>query len=172
MTQPTRSENKIKVHFGMKDYYEFFQKKYTNPKITKLLYNKIVSAANKEIVEIILNKSMDYKIPYLSSVITIRKDKRTPRIVDGKVVNPAPVDWVTTNKLWANDEDAKNKKILVKHLNTHTMGFVFRIYMKKFGSSFKNRTVYKFKPSRHFSRGLSARIKDDKKDKFDTYLLY
>lgn len=172
MTQQIRSKNKIKVHYGMKDYYDFYQETYNNPKITKALYNKIISAANKEIIELVLNQNIDYKLPHLGSVLTIRKDKRVPKIKDGKVINPAPVDWVTTKKLWADDEEAKEKKILVKHLNLHTSGYVFRIYMKKFGSSFRNRTVYKFKPSRNFARSLSDRIKDDNKDKFDTYLLY
>lgn len=168
----TRGKNKIKADYGMKDYYDFYQKKYDNPKIDKSMYNKVISAANNAIMDMMLNDGLEYKIPYIGTVLTIRKDKRTPKIVDGKVVNNSPVDWVTTKKLWEKDPDAKEKRILVKYLNHHTSGFVFRIYMKKFGSSFKNRTVYKFEPSRKFKRALSARIKDDNKDKFDTYLLY
>lgn len=167
-----RSKNKIKVDYGMKDYYEFYQETYDNPKITKATYNKVISATNAAIINMMLDEGMDYKLPHLNSSLTIRKDKRTPKIVDGKVVNTSPVDWVTTKKLWEKDAEAKEKKILVKYLNHHTSGYVFRIYMKKFGSSFKNRTVYKFEPSRKFKRALSARIKDEDKDKFDTYLLY
>jgi hypothetical protein len=172
MMQQARGKSKVRADFGMTDYYDFYQEKYDTPEISRSLYNKIISDANESIIDRLLNKGMDYTLPHLSSVLTIRKDKRKPKIVDGKVVNNAPVDWVTTKKLWENDKEAKEKKILVKYLNTHTSGYVFRIYMKKFGSSFKHRTVYKFQPSRKFRRDLSARIKDDNKDKFDTYLLY
>lgn len=172
MTQTTRSKNKIKVDYGMKDYYEYYKDTYTESSVSKSTYNKIISAANDAIIELMLETGIDYKLPHLGTTITIRKDKRVPKIVDGKVINTSPIDWVTTKKLWEQDPDAKEKKILVKYLNHHTSGFVFRIYMKKFGSAFKNRTVYKFEPSRKFKRSLSARIKDDNKDKFDTYLLY
>jgi len=171
MMQMIRSNNKIKVHFGMRDYYSFYKKKYKK-NLSSKLYNKIITDANREILELILNEGLEYKLPYLSSTLTIRKDKRIPRIVDGKVINTSPVDWVTTKTLWESDAQAKEKKILVKYLNNHTSGYVFRIFMKKFGSSFNNRSVYKFEPSRKFKRGLSDRIKDDNKDKFDTYLLY
>jgi hypothetical protein len=172
MMRMIRSSNKIKVDFGMKDYYEYYQETYDKPKVNKLTYNKIISDANSAILDLILDEGLDYKIPHLNSELTVRKDKRTPKIVDGKVVNPSPIDWVTTKKLWENDPDAREKKILVKYLNHHTAGYVFRIYMKKFGSSFKNRSVYKFEASRKFKRALSSRIKDDNKDKYDTYLLY
>lgn len=167
-----RSCNKIKVDFGMKDYYLFYKSQNEDTAVSKLVYNKIISEANQQILNLILDEGLEYKVPHLGTSLIIRKDKRVPRIVDGKVINPTPVDWVTTKKLWEKDADAKEKKILVKYLNHHTSGYVFRIYMKKFGSSFKNRTVYKFEASRKFKRALSARIKDDTKDKYDTYLLY
>lgn len=167
-----RSSNKVKVDFGMTDYYKFYKERYKESKVSRLTYNKIITEANAAIIELVLNKGIEYKLPSLSTVLTVRKDKRVSKIIDGKVVNPTPIDWATTKKLWEQDEDAKTKKILVKYLNHHSSGYVFRIYMKKFGSSFKNRSVYKFQASRRFKRALGARIKDDNKDKYDTYLLY
>ena len=42
--------------------------------------------------------------------------------------------------------------------------------IKQYNRKYKG--VYKFKPSRNFSRGLAERINDDSKDKFDCYLLH
>lgn len=172
MTQPNRSKNKIKTDYGMKDYYKFYKEQYPDSKVTRAKYNKIISLVNEGIIEMMLNEGLEYKFPHINSTLIIRKDKRKPTIKDGKVINPSPVDWVKTKKLWQDEPDTKEKKILVRHTNSHTSGYVFRIYMKKFGATIKNRSLYKFKPARKFARALGDRIKDDNKDKFDTYLLY
>lgn len=171
MKPPKRGKNKIPTDYGMKDYYEFYAEKY-NSDIPRTKYNKIISEINQGIIDMMLNEGFEFKIPYINSTVMIKKDKRTPRIVNGKVINPSPVDWVTTRKLWESDEEAAEKKILVRYVNSHTSGYVFRIYLKKFGATFKNRSIYKFKASRKFQRELTARIKDENKDRFDTFLLY
>jgi hypothetical protein len=172
MMQPARTKNKITSDYGMKDYYKYYKETNPSSEVTRVKYNKIISQINEEIINMMLNESFEYKLPHINATLTIRKDKRKPTIKDGKVVNSSPVDWVTTKKLWEEDPETKEKGLLVRYLNTHTAGYVFRIYLKKFGASIKNRSYYKFKPSRKFQRALSARIKDDNKDKFDTYLLY
>lgn len=167
-----RSKNRIKVDYGMPDYYNYFIRENTDITISKVKYNKIISEVNKGIIDLVLNEALEYKIPYIGTTLIIKKDKRKPTIKDGKVVNTAPVDWVTTRKLWEELPETKEKKLLVRYSNKHTSGYVFRIYFKKFGSHLKNRSLYKFEASRYFKRALSARIKDDDKDKFDAYLLY
>lgn len=166
-----RGKKKIQSDYGMNDYYLFYKNTYDS-EITKAVFNKVVTQFNEKLIDLILNESFEYTLPHLGLSLTIRKDKRSPKLVNGKVVNNAPVDWVLTKKLWANNEEAKQNKVLVRYLNNHTNGYVFRIYCKKFGAQLKNRSIYKFKPSRKFQRSLSARIKDLTKDKFETYLLY
>lgn len=167
-----RGNNNIIADYGMKDYYKFYKEQYPDSKITKFQYNKIVGEINLQIIELMLNEGFEYKLPHINSTLIIRKDKRKPTIKNGKVINNSPVDWVTTKKLWEEDPETKERKILVRFTNSHTSGYVFRIYMKKFGATIKNRSYYKYKPSRRFQRALTDRIKDDDKDKFDTYLLY
>lgn len=173
MTEQTkRTEGKIPTDYGMKDYYKFFSNTYGKDIVSAAKFNKIISEVNLAIIEMMLNEGFEYKMPYINTTLMIKKDKRTSKIKDGKVVNNAPVDWPTTKKLWAMDEEAKEKKLIVRYLNNHTSGYVFRIYLKKFGCTLYNRSIFKFKAVRKFQRALSARIKDDNKDKFDTYLLY
>ena len=92
--------------------------------------------------------------------------------MNGKLVNTAPVDWVVTNKLWNEDEEAREKKLLVRFSNSHTSKFIFRVFFKKYYLSFLNKKYYSFKTSRGFQRLLAKRIKDEDKEQYDSYLLY
>lgn len=171
METTKRGSKKIKTHYGMPDYYKYYINKY-DVEVSRKIYNDIVGDFNKKIIDIILNKSEEYRLPVLGLTLSIKKEKRVPRIKDGKLYLTAPVDWVTTKKLWISDSEAKDKKILVRYSNYHTSGYVFRVFMQKFGVRLKNRSVYKFRTSRYFQRSLGRRINDTKKDKFDCYLLY
>lgn len=166
-----RTEGKIKSHFGMSDYYRYY-KKNSNNSINYNTYSNIISDFNQLIIDEILNNSLDYKIPFLKLVITIRKDKRTPKFKNGKLYVNAPMDYKQTLKLWEADEEARKNKVIVRHLNHHTSGYVYRIYCHKHISSLKNKSYYKYKPARNFARSLSKRIFDESKDKFDCYLLH
>ena len=163
--------HKFKGDYGIGDYYKYYNEKYGS-KTTTVLFNKVLTEFNSGIIELVIEHNLIFYIPFLGLEIFIKKDKRKPRIVNGKLVNNVPIDWKATNDLWNKDSEAKNKKILVRYNNSHTSGYVFRIYCKKFKSKIKYKSLYKFKPSRKFQRTLSARIKDPNKDNFDAFLLY
>lgn len=166
-----RTEGKIKAHYGIKDYYKYF-KDNNNIDISKSKYSEIISLFNKELTNLIIEDNVEYVLPYIGSSLAIKKDKRLPKIVNGKLYNTSPVDWVKTNELWANDEEAKEKKLLVRFLNTHTSKHVFRVYFKKNIHPLLNKRFYNFKTCRNFQRLLSSRINDEDKPKYDTFLLY
>lgn len=155
----------------MPQFYKYYKKNCKNP-VSSVLFNKIITDYNKGIVNLIINESMDYTIPYLNFEITIRKYKKKLKIVNGKLINNVPPDWKATKELWAKDPEAKEKKLVIRLNNSHTSGYVFRIYLKKFKSTTKNKNVYKFLPNRDFKRNLSKRIKDTNKDNFDAFLLF
>jgi len=167
-----RTAGKIKAHYGIKDYYKAFKK--DNPKLN-IPYNqftKIVNKFNERIVEAIIEDNLHYKLPYLGASLSVKKHKSVPRIVDGKLYNPTPVDWQATNKLWDEDEEARERKLLVRYSNNHTSKHVFRIYFKKYIYPFINKKYYSFDTCRAFSRRLGARINDENKDTYDAFLLY
>jgi len=161
--------HKLKSDFGMPDYHKFYEKNYKE--IDKILYNKLITEFNREIVKLMLEKHIDFKFPYLNLILQIRKSKRKPRLEDGELVNPVPIDWKKTNKLWENNPEAKQKKLLVRYNNSHSSGYVYRIIIKKFNSKLKNKKLLKIEPNRTFKRSLSKKIKNPD-DSFDSYLLY
>ena len=158
-----------KADYGISDYRDYYEKTYN--KECKH-YSSIIKEFNKSLIDLILNDNLSYTLPFLLFEITIKKEKRTPRIVDGKLINNNPIDWKATNDLWNKDEDAKNKKLRVRHNNYHSSGYIFKIYLKKFKSKIKFRSYFKIKPNRTFQRNLTKRIKDPNKELFDAFLLY
>jgi hypothetical protein len=172
LVKNNRTEGKINTDYGINNYYKYFTKNNIDISITGKQYKDIISEFNKGLINLIIEDGLEYTIPYIGSTLCIRKDKRVPRIVNGKLYNPAPVDWVATNKLWLEDEESKSKKLLVRYLNNHTSKYVFRIYFKKYNLVFMNKKLFSFKVNRTFSRLLGKRINDEDKEKFDSYLLY
>jgi hypothetical protein len=166
-----RTSGKIKSHYGINDYFKFF-KKDSEISIDKSTYSNIISDFNEELRDLIIEDNFEYILPYLGASLSIKKDKRVPKIVNGKLYNPTPVDWVATNKLWSEDDESREKKLLVRYNNNHTSKYVFRIYFKKHIHPFINKKFYNFESGRKFQRLLSARIKDETKDRYDTFLLY
>lgn len=165
-----KRKHKLKSSYSVTDYYSFYKKKTENPVELKT-YRKILDEFNQGIADLIIEEGIDFVMPSLNFEITIRKDKRKPSIKNGKVVNNTPVDPVATRKLWDRDEEAKDKKILVRYNNSHSSGYVFRIYCKKFRSSLKNKTMFRFRPIRQMKRKLAKAIKDPT-NSFDAFLLY
>ena len=164
--------HKLKGDYGIRDYYKYYKETTGDTSISTALFNKIITDFNAGVIDLVIEQGLIFYMPYLGLELLIKKDKRKPRIEDGKLINNVPIDWNATNNLWEKDAEAKEKKILVRYTNSHTSGYVFRVYCKKFKSKIRNKKLYKFKPSRNFQRSLSKRINDPHKDNFDSFLLY
>lgn len=172
MIKNKRTEGKINIHYGMKDYYSYFCKENPEIKLSRGMFNNIITDVNEGLIDLIIEHSVEYTLPTFGSSLSIKKTKNIPRIKDGKLVNTSPVDWVATNKLWSEDEEAKENKLLVRFTNWHTSKYVFRIYFKKYIHPFLNKKIIKFKANRKFARKLSARINDETKERYDAFVLY
>jgi hypothetical protein len=162
-------EHKVICDYGIGDYYKHYIS--THKKIDKVTFNNIVTDFHTELRELIILENVGYTMPGVNFELVLKKEKRKPKIKDGKLLNNIPVDWQATKALWNRDEEAKEKKLLVRYNNSHTSGYVFRIYFKKFGAKIKNRSVYKFQVNRDFKRQISKYIKDPDMS-IDAFLLY
>tara|TARA_R110000796_G_scaffold236214_1_gene355466 strand:+ start:35727 stop:36227 length:501 start_codon:yes stop_codon:yes gene_type:complete len=162
--------NKINSHYGITDYYNNYIKQNPNDPITKKEFKKVFTLFNKELVKEIIDKGK-VKLPKRFGQIEIIKKKRGVYLnKDGVVINNKPVNWKATNELWKSSPEAKENKILLRHDNKHTDGYVFRVFYNKQIAKYKNKSIYFFKPVRDFSRGINKRIKDYSKSKFDAYI--
>lgn len=166
-----RGSGKIPTHYGIPDYYKYYKQNYDNPVDSKR-YHKVISELHIKLVDAIINNGFSFNLSPLTYNISIRKIKKVPTIKDGKLVNTIPVNYKETMQLWRENEEARENKILIRHVNHHTSKYVFRIKMLKSKANYANAKYYKFKPCRNFQRSLAERIFDEDKENFDTYQLY
>lgn len=163
---------RITKDYGMSDYYDYFKNNYSQ-NISRAMYNKVVSEIMENIVETMLNNELDVlTLPKLQFHISILKYKGKARIDNGKLINSTPVDWKTTNELWEQNPEMKEKKIRVRYVNNHSSKWVFRIKMRKYASTFRNKKYYNFKACRSFQRALAKRIKNPNMEQFDAYKMF
>lgn len=165
------TKHKNNTDYGMKDFFSYYNK-HNNYKLDRKTFSHIISEMNLAVVDTLLNERSDYRLPSRCGAIVIRKTKRKTKIIDGKVVNTHPPDWQKTKKLWESDEECRAKKIIIRHTNIHTDGYVFHILYSKASAFFKNKSFYEFKAARNFKRSLTERINDYVKTKFDSPKLY
>lgn len=163
-------EHKVKCHYGMGDYHRYYKKRYEKD-ISRTEYSKIVTDFNLELQKLIILENIVYTMPGVNFQLVMMKEKRRPKIKDGKLLNNIPVNFKATRALWERDEEAKKKKLLVRYNNSHTSHYVFRIYFKKFATKIKYRSVYKFQVNRDFKRSINTYILDPDIN-IDAYLLY
>jgi hypothetical protein len=166
-----RTEGKLKVDYGLSDYYKYYKQNENNP-VDNKKFNKIVSEFNKEIVNLIIEENLEFTPVKLQFTFCVRKYKKVPQIKEGKLINTNPIDWKTTNELWEENSEAKEKKIIIKFNNNHTSKNIFRIKALKVGTTYKNKYLFRFKAIRSFRALLSKRILDPNKDNFNTFNLY
>lgn len=166
-----RTEGRLSKDYGMRDYYKFYKNTVKNPQDAKK-FNRVVSEFNKMIVNAIINDGLEYTPPKLQLTFCIRKYKKTIKIENGKLINTNPIDWKTTLQLWKDDQEAADKKLLIRHLNNHTSKYIFRIKILKVGNYYLNKKLYKFKACRGFQRQLAKRILDPNKDNYQAFDLY
>ena len=96
--------------------------------------------------------------------LEIRKRPTRVAIVDGKLVTSLPIDWDKTLKLWYEDKEAFDNKILVR-IETEE---VFKVYYNKQNANYNNKSFYEFKPNREIKRKLSKHAREGN---LDAYLL-
>lgn len=162
-----RASKKIPAEYGIADYYKYYCKN-NNYKITKKQHNEIISLLNKFIVDEIVETGKEFPLPKRTGYISMTKIKRGLKMLPGeKVINTSPPNWKATLDLWKKDEEAKEKKILIRHTNIHTGGYVYLIKYTKYNATFKNKSIIEFAPVRDFKRAVTKRINDYSKEKYN-----
>lgn len=150
----------LKSDFNSDHFYKYYKNNYENI-VDKKLYGQVC----RDFFDIVINQMIynneSFKLPFGLGSMFIGKKKY-------KKFEQLPINWKATKELWEKDENAKENKILVKHLNRHSDGYVYRYIWSKKTAIFKNKTIYKFKPSRKNAR-LLASIAQNPKSKIDFF---
>ena len=130
-----------KSSYDSYDYFSFYRK--NGGRLTRKQYVYVINQMNKIFAdELAMGK--DLILPYSLGVLRHRKKKRGLYFEDGKLKNNYKVDWGATKKLWREDEQAYNDKVLIKNQYEYS----FRVEWVKGQHRIKNLSAYKFIPTR------------------------
>lgn len=146
-----------KSDYKLKDLYNYYKEKIHNDlQVPYSVYSKIIKEFNLEIVNTIIYNSEGVKLPSNLGVLRVRKRK-----IDLSKRNKLIPNWAETNKLWASNPEAKEKKTIVYHLNEHRGGYKYKIYWDRSKPKLKHKSYYYFIPTRAFKRKLAFVLKNN-----------
>jgi len=127
-------------YLGYKYRYDVRDPKYVDKKEYTNILNEFFKLLSKEIME----EALVYKIPHKIGVIRIKKFKAKKQAID----------WKKTNDYFQKHGVKKH----IYHFNNHSGGYSGRWYWDKKEAILKNRTLYKFTPTRTNKRTLADLI--------------
>lgn len=151
-------KHKATHSFGIYNFFKDYRKnKPKDPKynIEEKQYSYIINSINSGISDL-LSIGISVTMPCNFGTFEVRKHEVKPKIdSNGKLKINAPVDWEATFNLWYEDEEAKQKKTLVRTNEK----FIYRIKWNKKESNIINIKFFKFKTSRPLKLSLKGNIK-------------
>lgn len=161
-----RGKGKVEVHYGRVDMYKHYinsvEGKPDRFQVSYSDFSKMLNMFNKGISSLILEDAFEYILPKRLGILRIKKYKPKIQLDDeGNLkTQHLAVNYKATNDLWARDENAKNNKKLIYHLNNHSDGYRYTWYYSTYRSNLKNKSLYRFIPTRTNKRELSRLVKD------------
>lgn len=117
-------------------------------------YRAICEAFYKQVMVELLEKTKAFKMPYNMGKLFVDK-KKVPFANPKKLA----IDWAATN------EHGK----VIYHLNEHSRGYKYILVWEKAPFKLKNKSFYRFVPSRFNKRRLAQLVKSGDYDYFSRY---
>ena len=156
--------HKIKGSYGVYDAYKYIRKNkwFGLDPFTEHDFYTIIRSINKMLAEY-LSDGGTIKFPYNMGRILLIKVTPQLKFVNGTLVNKLPIDWDKTLKLWYEDEECKDSKVLVRRNNKKK----FKIIYDKSRANYKNKSLYTFFPNRDLKIKLKDKIQEGSVDAFD-----
>ena len=162
--QNTRT-HKITNSLGVYDAYKFIRKNkwLSIPRgLTEHEFYQIIRRINNYLADELISGN-DVVFPNRMGKLELRKRNSLP-IIDknGKLKVTYAIDWDKTLKLWFEDEEAYNKKQLVKIPERE----IFRIRYSKEDANYKNKSFIEFQVNRDIKVRLKQKIKNNEIEAF------
>ena len=159
-----KREHKVTGSIGVYDIYKIIRKnKWFNigRPLKEHEFYSIIRSINNYLADNLVNGD-DIVFPYGMGRLELRKVNITPKIINGKLIISKPIDWDRTLKLWYNNKEAKDKKLLIKS----TPQYIFLIRYNKGNAEYINKSVFTFNISRTVKLLLKDNINKNNTDAF------
>lgn len=159
-----RSKKNFKVtnSWGVYDSYKAIRKHKwydIGRPLTEHEFYKIIREVNNLLAEeLAIGKEIVF--PCRMGKLEIRKRPVGVSLVRGELKNTYPIAWENTIRLWFEDEEAKNKKTLVRK----EVKDVYYVKYNKFRANYENQSFYEFKLNRFVKLALNKNVNKGKID--------
>jgi hypothetical protein len=150
-----RGKNKLQNPYTLPDMYKEYISHFEENHpyhITYAEYCEVVSDYLKYISELVVVKSMTFKLPFRLGTISVHKHK--------------PV-FASTQKMAIDWQATRKEGKVVRNFNTHSNGYSYKFRWDREGSIDKHMILYAFKPSRQNARQVASLVKDRTNDYFE-----
>lgn len=159
-----KRNHKILNSYGVREAFLYYRK--VRPKDSKFVladieYFKIIRTVNNKLKEQLLLGN-DINLPERMGALELRKVNRGVSYSNGKLKNSYPINWDKTLKLWYEDEEAFNTKMLVREESKE----VYLVYYNKYNANYNNKSFYQFNTNRDLKIKLKEQIKNNKIDAY------
>lgn len=166
MTQKDKRVHKVKVDYGLYDYFKYY-KENTDTNISAKEFGEIVKEYNGFIRDSLSKRGNAYNMPCKFGIVELKKNKAEVTINDdGTIKNTLPVNWQETRKLWNDNPDALARRIKIKFVNTHSDGYTFKFIYLRSRAVYTHKSIYRLKFNRLLKRQLSKSIFNNTIDAF------
>jgi len=157
-----RTEGKVTSNYSIRDMHKFYEQNVEHP-VDLVTYSKLTEGFNEAICNLIIYNAFEFKMPHRLGTVRIRKRKIKINLREDGTISKGMLrpDWKATKELWNKDEEAKQNKKLVYHLNRHSNGFNHRWFWDKTANNIPNHTAYSLNMSRANDRELAKAIKSE-----------
>lgn len=119
----------------------------------------IIRSINKRLAENIINGET-VVFPEQMGSLELRKYPKGVSFVNGKLKNTYPIDWGSTNKLWAEDAEEKAKHTLIRYESP----MVYHVRYCKENATYENKIFYQFRLHQKIRKRLKDNIINGKTD--------
>lgn len=157
-------KHKLSNSFGVYHAYKHIRKnKWFNigkPVSEHDFYN-IIRTVNNYLAEL-LSMGYDIKLPCQMGRLEIRKYAASISCRNNKLVTNLPIDWDRTLKLWAEDEESYQKRILIKMEEKE----IFKVYYNRSKANYANKSFFAFDVNRELKKKLKYNIKEGRIDAY------
>lgn len=153
---------KITNSIGVYDLYKFIRKNHwydIGRPLKEHEFYTIIRSVNKLLAENIVNGET-VVFPEQMGKLELRKYPKGVKFVDGKLKNSYPIDWKSTNLLWATDEGERQKHTLLRYESP----VVYHVRYCKEEATFENKTFYQFRLHQKLRQKLKDNIINGKTD--------
>lgn len=151
---------KVTDSWGIYDAYKLIRKnKWYNigrPLKEKEFYT-IIRKANQLFANAV-SLGETFWFPVRMGKLELRKIPKGVYFFNGKLKNTYPINWNDTLKLWFVDEEAREKKILIRHEEE----YVYHIKYSKYDANYENRSFYEFALNAFIRIALRKNIQEGK----------